>query len=107
MTLLLDNLDMIVQFSRFAAPGNDFSEIVLVIAITALQATNYIWFAWILHAKLRMPSVIKGVNTAFIGFSNTLVTELVKNAKESKQNLAKIKDAIRQRNEASAAGAAP
>ena len=50
VTIFLDNVDMAIQFIRFAQPGNDFTEVVLVLAICVLQCTNYVWFAWILHA---------------------------------------------------------
>lgn len=97
LTLLLDNIDMIVQFSRFAAEGNDFSEIVLVCAIMALMATNYIWFAWIWHAKLRMPTVMKGITAAFLGFSNTLVADMIQSAKNSRKNAAYVRDQFKNR----------
>lgn len=69
-TILLDNFDMAVQFMRFAQPGNDYSEVVIILAICFLQCTNYIWFAWILHTNLRMPTTMKSVNKAFLGFTN-------------------------------------
>jgi hypothetical protein len=97
LTLLLDYIDMIIQFSRFAAPGNNFSEIVLVVSITALIMTNYIWFAWIWHAKMRMPVVMKGMSAAFVGFSNTFVTECIQTAKNSKAHAKHIREAVKNR----------
>lgn len=66
---LLDSIDMIVQFERFASEGNDYTEIVIILAVSFLNVINFVWFGWIAHAKLRMPVTMKSLNKAFLGFS--------------------------------------
>lgn len=95
LTILLDNVDMAIQFHRFGQPGNDYSEVVLTLAICFLQCTNYIWFAWIMHARMRMPVTMKSINSAFLGFTNQFASEVVVNAAKAKAKAQEWRDARR------------
>jgi hypothetical protein len=95
VTIILDNFDMAIQFLRFAQPGNDYSEVVITLAICFLQVTNYIWFAWMMHANLRMPTTMKSINKAFLGFTSDFVKEATMHASAAKAKAQEWRDARR------------
>jgi hypothetical protein len=61
---------------RFSQEGNDYTEMLLVLSICVLQATNFIWLWWIVHTHLRMPPLLKKHTAAFAGFTDKLTKTL-------------------------------
>ncbi len=77
VTIVLDSVDMIIQLVRFAQPGNDYTEMVLVFAICMLALTNFVWVWWIVHTHLRLPTMFrKNTTSALFGFSGKMVKKL-------------------------------
>jgi hypothetical protein len=76
-TIVLDSIDIIIQLVRFAQPGNDYTEMVLVFAICMLALTNFVWVWWIVHTHLRLPLMFrKHTTSALFGFSGKMVKKL-------------------------------
>lgn len=86
MCMLGDGIDMIIQFSRFAGAGNDYTEIVLVLGISSLMVCNFIWFGWVIHAKLRMPVASESMSKAMLGLSSTFQEEVIAFARAARDD---------------------
>lgn len=83
---LMDGVCFIVAYNGFSVPGNEHSELLLLVATLLNFTIDVYYFVWVLNLKSKLPPKIGSfVSDAILGYTKKLTREIMHSFEPSKR----------------------